>query len=370
MTGRLFGLTWASLAIALIGATCAHAEEKCALTQIASLPIAEAPNGMLTVPLKVGNDTAQFVLAIDQQFGAVTYALINGHELIYHPFATPGRSPAFVTYMGQTAEGKAYVPKITLGQANIANVQALAIQQQLAPGTVGALGLDVLSQFDIELNLQAGKLNLFSPDHCPGEVVYWNRPFTVLPMSQDDQSGTPYFGMQLNGKPVTVKLSVSVNEAEMGSETAKRLFDLSPASPGVTLRPDLTKTVEIRRKRLMDIGDPNAGKKVSEVTMNYYEYVFGNLSLNGITISGLRTILFPQKEGEQCRGEKAFHSGLVSRCIGGVDLLLGKRELRQMRLYFGFKEQRLYVTAPDPIPPAAPLVQPPAELRNRLAVPN
>lgn len=37
----------------------------------------------------------------------------------------------------------------------------------------GLIGGDILSHYDVELNFVARKLNLFSPDHCEGKVIYW-----------------------------------------------------------------------------------------------------------------------------------------------------------------------------------------------------
>jgi hypothetical protein len=39
---------------------------------------------------------------------------------------------------------------------------------------VGILGMDFLSRFDIEPDVTKGKFNLYSQDHCPGQVVYWS----------------------------------------------------------------------------------------------------------------------------------------------------------------------------------------------------
>ncbi len=38
---------------------------------------------------------------------------------------------------------------------------------------VGVIGTDLLGKFDVDLDIAHKKLNLFSPDHCKGQVVYW-----------------------------------------------------------------------------------------------------------------------------------------------------------------------------------------------------
>ena len=43
--------------------------------------------------------------------------------------------------------------------------------------------LDLLHNYDVDLDIDAGKFKLFSQDHCPGKVVYWPAStVTVVPI--------------------------------------------------------------------------------------------------------------------------------------------------------------------------------------------
>ncbi len=40
--------------------------------------------------------------------------------------------------------------------------------------------------YDVDFDFAVGKFNLFSKDHCDGQVVYWTRsPVAVVPFSQN-----------------------------------------------------------------------------------------------------------------------------------------------------------------------------------------
>jgi len=51
---------------------------------------------------------------------------------------------------------------------------------------VGSLAGDIMSQYDVEMDFAARKLNFFSKDHCPGHVLYWNpAAVAVVPITFD-----------------------------------------------------------------------------------------------------------------------------------------------------------------------------------------
>ncbi len=55
-------------------------------------------------------------------------------------------------------------------------VMVLPVQGGGPPPFAGALAGDFLSLYDVEMDFAGRKLNFFSKDHCPGHVLYWNRP--------------------------------------------------------------------------------------------------------------------------------------------------------------------------------------------------
>ena len=56
-------------------------------------------------------------------------------------------------------------------------------------GLDGIIGIHAFQSMDFELDFSAGKLNLFMPDYCPGNVVYWTRSgFGQLPFRIETSS--------------------------------------------------------------------------------------------------------------------------------------------------------------------------------------
>src|SRR5262249_10847973 len=78
------------------------------------------------------------------------------------------------------------VPTVIMGAIRGQGWRFIVEADGLSPpdsDVVGTLGPDIFSQFDVELDYAAKKLNLFSPDHCEGRVIYWQpKALAVIPM--------------------------------------------------------------------------------------------------------------------------------------------------------------------------------------------
>jgi hypothetical protein len=77
---------------------------------------------------------------------------------------------------GDVAKYKSSAP-LKLGNISLGGTP-VAITQYLIGGdhrVTVILGLDILTMFDVELDLAHHKINLFAKDHCPGKVIYWTK---------------------------------------------------------------------------------------------------------------------------------------------------------------------------------------------------
>lgn len=316
------------------------AASKCALTQLASLPI-NIGNEIIsvpTIPVAIGAVPASFAIGLAKPYTAITLEVAKAdriHTEFYEPHQTG-------FYLNHLTRGTAIVPSLTVGNAIAPNVHAVVLAPSM--GFDGILGTDILLRTDIELNLKARKLNMFSQDHCAGQAVYWGRPFTTLPMTFDEQN-VPVFQMQLDGKPVTVKLDPTTREATMRRDVAETLFGLTPKTAGVKARNDIV---------IVSVSAGNLHAP-SDEEMREYEFTFNDLSLNGIDVHNLHVLLEGSPPPQACRGMAKRSVMMITpeQCNSGVDLVIGRDELRAMRLYFSFKEKLLYMTAADPDPQPA-----------------
>ncbi len=75
-----------------------------------------------------------------------------------------------------------------------------------------------------------------------------------------------------------------------------------------------------------------------------YRYPFKELTIEGITIGSPQIDLY--KDAKECRATSPydFPAGFQA-CYGASDLELGLSELRQLHVYFAFKEKKIYLTA-------------------------
>ena len=302
-------------ALALALASQVHAAEDCRLKQVAALALKLDAAGEYTIPLTVGGQERRFVLGLNVPFSAISGSFADAQG-----FKSHNLPDALVPELGgEKIERQVDVPEFSIGPVRAKDYRMLRVQNAVVsdPDVTGVAGLDLLENFDVELDLKNSALRLFSQDHCKGRVVYWADSSAVVPFDVD-KSGHIAFAMQLDGKKVNVDFDVARGPALMPLPVAKRVFDLTGTSPGMQALPQGTS----------------------------YRYPFKSLSLEGIQIANPAIVLYPWT-GPECRPNLHFVEGRESRCFGVADMRLRADELDKLRLYFAFKEKTLYATAAD-----------------------
>lgn len=301
------------LALSALGSARAAGQQGCTLKEVGALPVSKAQNGLLTVPVNIEGHEQPMILP-----------LMNFTVLSRNAFPDrdpdpvgPGLSGLTINFLGRKVDQHVRVRELALGREQGRDLKLAYTAEPLVPGTSGALGLDLLSNTDVELDLAGGKLNLFAQDHCPGTVVYWSGSFAVLPMRRD-MVGHILLDMELDGKPIEAQLFLVDEDALMGTADAERIFGLTPQSAGMT--------------------------SFQQDGESLYRYPFKTLSVGGLLVRNPHIVLFPQKKAHRCRTTHKLDPG-ESGCFGGADLVLGRDILRQLHLFIAFKEQKIYITA-------------------------
>ena len=112
------------------------------------------------------------------------------------------------------------MPSITLGRLRQEGViswsfPARSIASPDIEDFGGILGSEMLRNVDVDFDFAANKLNLVSPDHCAGNVVYWQAPaVAVVPMTLN-ASGHIMFRMQLDGRRVHTMLDTGFSNTTL-----------------------------------------------------------------------------------------------------------------------------------------------------------
>jgi predicted aspartyl protease len=297
-----------------VAATAARADDACMLKRVADLAIKSTANGDYVMPVTLDGKPQWFVIGLNAPFSVITGKFADAQGYTSH--SLPRGISSIVR--DDVVTQQTVVPDIALGPAHAKDFKMLRGGEHMARDTeiAGMIGLDLLANFDVELDLSHGHLRLFSQDHCEGKVVYWSDTSVVVPFHKDE-SGHFAIDMRLDGKDVTVDFVAAQGPALMPSRTSKRIFGLDVYSDGMVAQADGGET--------------------------RYRYPFKSLSLGGIAISNPAIAIFPTNR--ECRPDP--HDDNKARCYGQADLDLREAELRHLRLLFSFKEKKLYATAAD-----------------------
>jgi predicted aspartyl protease len=286
-----------SLAAALLASGAALADgPKCSLGRYATLPITIDDAGGVTVPLKVEDQVQNMLIDTGGVFSMLNESTAARLKL----------RPEIITmgWMKMFGGRKLYhyvvAHSMEIAGARVRDRQFVLLPNDLLPsGVDGILGPDILQVFDVDFDFAAGKVGLFSRDHCEGKVVYWTHDvYAKIPFDLDHGRHIK-IDVQLDGKDVPAILDTGASVSVFSLETAEDLFGLDGAA----------------------------------VKKNRNRYPFKTLTLQGVTVNNPDLVLVPDDK---------------SKIMGGWNepkLLLGMGILRQLHLYIAYKEHNIYVTA-------------------------
>lgn len=284
--------------IAAIASAPGYAAEKmpCKLVRFSEVPITTLQDGRFTVPVIADGRKLNFLVDTG---GSV--ATLNGREA-FNMGLTPLRSKSYL----EGVAGAKLTDYVVFKNFSLAGMQGhdlMAYTSSMSRGADGSLAPDMLKHFDVDVDFFRGKLGLFSPDHCPGQVVYWTKTgYVALPMDLV-KDGHIQVRVTIDGKQFDAIL-------DSGARTS--LISLSAAKAmGITEKsPDLK---------------PNEDK---EARYKSYEYPFKVLDFDGVTVNQPHLLVVSDNV-------------LPSR----IDLLLGIGILRRLHMFISYSEQKLYITS-------------------------
>ena len=193
----------------------------------------------------------------------------------------------------------------------------------------GTLGPDLLQRFDADFDFASGTLNLVSPDHCKGKVVYWTAPAIAVVPIRVAQFGHVFFPMTLDGKRVAVLLDTGSTDTVMNLDVARRVFNVNVNAPDV-----------------QKVGEITGG-----YTANVYRRHFKKLELDGVVVADPLITLVPNSMGPSPAPPAGSFFWETDDLQGLPDLILGMSVLSKLHVYIAYKERTLYLSAGPP-PPA------------------
>ena len=212
----------------------------------------------------------------------------------------------------------------------------------------GLIAGDLLARYDVELNFVTGKLNIFSPDHCEGKVIYWPATaLAIVPFSMSRPArGNPdepstinilpdthiRVPVTLDGKTFQAIIDTGATLTTMSAAAARSAFGVTADSPGV---------VQLSAAS----ADPSDQR---------FGYVFHSLAFEGIAVTNPHVLIHPDLMGKNDPDNTNIAGSRITRVDDGMgpDLIVGMDVLKHLHLYIAYGERKLYLTPPDQ--PGAP----------------
>ena len=297
-SGYLVGLA----ALFLSVATPALAGVECNLRLVTSLPMGIDQAGGVYVPMQIDGRSVNLLVDTGGLDSMLTGETVKALGLDTVAF---GAGRYLQVFGGRRIYGYATGRNILLGTLAAPHMRFLVMpDDMLAPEVQGTMAPDILRAYDDDFDFVNAKLNLISPDHCRGQVVYWTKdPPAAIPFTFDNITHIQ-ISVLLDGKEIKADLDTGTSRTIFSLDEAERLFGFDTGSPAL----ETLKEGGIARP---------------------YKFPFKTMTFGGVTVANPDIILVPDSE---------------SRMHGSDRIILGMGVLRQLHLYIAYREKTVYVT--------------------------
>jgi len=298
----------------------------CSLKQITSIPASLSASGELLLdatlngfPVKLNASTNTEASTLSDKF--VQRAGMPIADLHNHAIYSSGQ---------RTLNERTRISELVLGRAKTSS-ETFVISPDGGDGTdgaaVGSLAADYLSNYDVELDLADGKVNLFDRDHCKGQVVYWAKEYLASPiyMSNTGIAHRPQIDVVADGKTLRGMIATGYANTTLRLAAALDRFDLVPNSA------DLPK---------LGTWKDSDGRESERYSHSFKSFAFGEITLHDSTV-----VVDPINVAAHL---ESTGSRLSNANGQQPDLYIGMSLLKQLRLYIAYSEDMIYYTVARP----------------------
>jgi len=280
------------------GPTMAQQGQDCRVRPLAELDMQTLPDGRVTIPVQLDGRDYRLLVSTGGYVNTLSEHVVK--EGNYHPI----RGVAMLRGMGTRELDRVLTVKdFAMGNAHGRDFGFFVddFESLLADGT---LAPEILGAYDVDFDFAHSKLNLISPDHCPGKVVYWANDAAVVPIEIKDRTHIR-IPVTIDGREIMATVDTGAPTSFITMRAARRYLDLDEKNPALKLRGNIP---------------------INGMVGPVYNYPFKSLSFGGVVVNN------PHIE---MGADKLWN---------GEDLLLGIGILRQLHLYIAYKEKKMYIT--------------------------
>jgi predicted aspartyl protease len=307
-----------AFAIALVASavTPASAADTCRLQRIGSVAMTSAADGRLLLDSAVNGEPVKLMLDTGAPRTLLDPDFVKSRDL---PWKDDDRIKGY-GLTGKSLSGFARVSTLTLGNLQF-GTQAVAFGRvgDAAGNPAGVVANDELEAYDIEIDPAAGRLNLFSSDHCPGKVVYWANNYSRLPLHLTARY-LPEIQVNVEGQTLWARIDTGMAKSTMRLAVARRLFGVEPEAEATT-----------------------QVSGVDGVKLDGFTHKFDTMTLDGIT---LRNTDMQVADIDVARD--ALNTGThLPRGVNQPDMYIGMSLLSKLHMFVSYSEPALYFTLAD-----------------------
>ena len=266
---------------------------------MASVPLRD-DSGFLSIPVRIAGQPARLMIDTGSDGGLVTPQAVAS----FHLAIDPG---LHVLLQGTRSAPVARLRALTIGTLRLDDVAmpvgSLPGAPNLTPAVVGFLGGDVLSQFDLDIDVLDAPVSFYRvglPSLACAEPPAWKGSFTSVPLVA--HGARLSLSAILDGHPITALLDTGARSRILSQAAARRVGVSAETLAG-------------------DPGGIASGVDLSERV--YHWHAFRSLAIGGETVRSPVLTVTPLSEP--------------------FDMLLGADWLRQHRTWVSYSTRQMFV---------------------------
>ncbi len=293
------------------------------LNSVAMTPV--PGSNLMTVPITINGTARKFLIDTGDAGTQVSQAMVRDLALPENTYS--GQAMEFDvkgSHSAQDVRQRVRTAEFQIGNMKGSDMLFLISPDQALGDTKpydGLIANDLFSNYDLDLDFAAKRMNYFSANHCPGQVVYWpEKPVAVIPVTiRDSKIMVP---VTIDGHAIDAVIDTSADRTIMRRGVAEQTFNLDPDSPQMT-------PVEGLRDGL--------GERV-------YTHTFGLIGFEGVAVNNLPVLIQTNSMIRAPHNNFTLGSRAQLATPPIPDLSIGMDVLSRLHIYIAFAEKKLYVS--------------------------